>query len=405
MIMALTFPELIAVWAMRQRLCARRITTRFKASELFCVRYPQEQSEISSSSGIENAEVPSEQHELKDHEDTRALVAHVTGYEDSQSWAGQCKKWLMSFFCQESEDYAWTQTHSIFVLMGGFMLYVDDEPYHTLSFDNFLKMSQSGHIDVPKLTANQIRDKSKGDMISKGLAILQIAWFVLQLISRKIYHLETTQLEAGTLAFAVLSFITYAMWWNKPLNVQCPHPVYWKLTGSKPEDSYFDDVYPGLMFEFPQILHTILDPLSELLGVKLKGDTAKYRVPTFDASNEVEELDKIILLPAGLIMITVFGGIHCIAWSFAFPTYREQVVWRMSTVTIIFAPWLGLFASIAAGVFVPLRGPLAVVIGIILGFMYSAGRGLLLILMAATLRNLPPGAYEAVSWTSLVPHW
>ncbi|KAG2028956.1 hypothetical protein BDR03DRAFT_1056179, partial [Suillus americanus] len=56
------------------------------------------------------------------------------------------------------------------------------------------------------------------------------------LITRAIYHLETTQLEVGTLAFAVLNFLTYAAWWNKPLNVQCSYPVYWKSTKSRPED-------------------------------------------------------------------------------------------------------------------------------------------------------------------------
>ncbi|KAG1897027.1 uncharacterized protein F5891DRAFT_957732, partial [Suillus fuscotomentosus] len=63
--------------------------------------------------------------------------------------------------------------------------------------------------------------------------LLQVAWFVMQLITRAIYHLETTQLEVGTLAFAVLNFLTYAAWWDKPLNVQCPHPVHWKSTNSE----------------------------------------------------------------------------------------------------------------------------------------------------------------------------
>jgi hypothetical protein len=33
----------------------------------------------------------------------------------------------------------------------------------------------------------------------------------MQLITRAIYHLEITQLEAGTLAFAVLDLLTYAV--------------------------------------------------------------------------------------------------------------------------------------------------------------------------------------------------
>ncbi|KAG2129181.1 uncharacterized protein EDB93DRAFT_1095598 [Suillus bovinus] len=135
-----------------------------------------------------------------------------------------------------SVDYMWTQTHSCFVLMGGFVLYVDGKPYLTLRPDYILKLIHEGCINVPTLTANQIHDKSKGNAISKGLVMLQVAWFVMQLITRAIYRLETTQLEVGTLAFAVLNFLTYAVWWNKPLNVKCPHPVYWTSTESRPED-------------------------------------------------------------------------------------------------------------------------------------------------------------------------
>ncbi|KAG1805905.1 hypothetical protein EV424DRAFT_1577949 [Suillus variegatus] len=133
--------------------------------------------------------------------------------------------------------YTWTQTHSFFVLMGGFMLYVDRKPCLTLHPDYILKsIHGEGYIDVPTLTKNQVQDKSKGNAISKGLVVFQVAWFVMQLITRAIYHLDTTQLEAGTLAFAVLNFLTYAVWRDKPLNVQCPCPVYWKSTESRPED-------------------------------------------------------------------------------------------------------------------------------------------------------------------------
>ncbi|KAG1719883.1 hypothetical protein EDB19DRAFT_1860552 [Suillus lakei] len=110
-------------------------------------------------------------------------------------------------------------THSFFVLMGGLMLYVDGKPYHTLQPDQILKLIGAGCINPPSLTENQIRDRSKGNVISKGLIILQVAWFILQLISRAVYHLNTTKLETGTLAFAVLNFLTYAVWWNKPLDV------------------------------------------------------------------------------------------------------------------------------------------------------------------------------------------
>ncbi|KAG1822296.1 hypothetical protein EV424DRAFT_1610213 [Suillus variegatus] len=91
-------------------------------------------------------------------------------------------------------DYTWTQTHSFFVLMGGFMLYVDGKPYLTLRPDDILKLMREGCIDFPTPTARQIHDKSKGNAISKGLVMLQVAWPVMQLIAGAIYRLEATQL-------------------------------------------------------------------------------------------------------------------------------------------------------------------------------------------------------------------
>jgi len=39
-------------------------------------------------------------------------------------------------------------------------------------------------------------------------------------------HVHLTELELVTLAFAALNFVTYGLWWNKPLNVQCPVCVF-----------------------------------------------------------------------------------------------------------------------------------------------------------------------------------
>jgi hypothetical protein len=130
----------------------------------------------------------------------------------------------------------------------------------------------------------------------------------------------------------------------------------------------------------------------------------KYRVPTFDGSNEVDFLDGIIISLAGLVMATVFGGIHCIAWFFAFPTSQEQVLWRMSAVAIIFVPWLCLLLVYMGVTHILQNQVIMKVVFVILLLMYITGRAFLLILMVTTLRNLPPGAYEAVSWTSLIPH-
>ena len=112
--------------------------------------------------------------------------------------------------------------------MGGFLLYVDDEPRAILTPDELLYFVQEGSVDMPAITEAEIADRSKGDALSKGIAILQLLWFVVQLVARYGQNLPTTLLEIDTLAVAILSCIAYRMWWKKPKDVGCPYPVHWK---------------------------------------------------------------------------------------------------------------------------------------------------------------------------------
>ncbi|KAG1721666.1 hypothetical protein EDB19DRAFT_1859686 [Suillus lakei] len=290
--------------------------------------------------------------------------------------------------------------------MGGFMLYVNGEPYHTLEPNHILRLIREGFIEAPKLTGKQINDKSKGNVISKGLIILQVAWFVMQLIARAIYHLETTQLEVGTLAFAVLNFLTYAVWWNKPLGVRCPYPVYWKSTESP--ESYFTDVdesHHSTRFRniAVAIIVTIITSINEVVGAPHIPTSRKFRVPTFDGSIILDGLDKSVLMLVTLLMATIFGGIHCMVWFFAFQTYQEQVLWRMSAVAITTIP--GLCFLMLLPCVVDFAGDVVTLLTLFVSLiLYITARAILLVLMVTTLHHLPLNAYRAVVWTTLVPH-
>ncbi|KAG2093350.1 uncharacterized protein F5147DRAFT_585529 [Suillus discolor] len=212
----------------------------------------------------------------------------------------------------------------------------------------------------------------------------------MQLITRAIYHLETTQLEVGTLAFAVLNFLTYAVWWDKPLNVQCPHPVYWNVSDR--------DEFTRL-----RILRRIFRPVIELIGWAEIPTSRKLRVPTFDGSIKLEGSDNMVLRLAGLLIATIFGGIHCMAWFFAFPACQEQALWRMSAIAITCTPWLSILTVLVFNVLDALDACFDAVYALFV-MLYITARAVLLVLMFTTLRDLPPDVYKAVLWTSLVPH-
>ena len=81
---------------------------------------------------------------------------------------------------------------------------------------------ESGQIDISE---NEIIDRDKSDILSKGPVIAQSGWFILQCIARKVERLSITELGLVTLVFAMLNFVTYGLWWNKPLSVECPYPA------------------------------------------------------------------------------------------------------------------------------------------------------------------------------------
>ncbi|KAI9464834.1 hypothetical protein F5148DRAFT_947914, partial [Russula earlei] len=72
----------------------------------------------------------------------------------------------------------------------------------------------------PRVAKEEIEDKSKGDVISKTLVILQTGRFVVQCIARGVQGLPVTDRELVTVAFATLNFVMCMVWWGKPLNVQ-----------------------------------------------------------------------------------------------------------------------------------------------------------------------------------------
>ena len=74
---------------------------------------------------------------------------------------------------------------------------------------------------ISYITEEQTKDKGKSGVLGKVIAVAQTTWFVVQCIARHYKGLVVTQLEVVTIAFAALNFMTYALWWHKPSDVDC----------------------------------------------------------------------------------------------------------------------------------------------------------------------------------------
>ena len=103
---------------------------------------------------------------------------------------------------------------------------IDEKMIETLSIERLETLASEGKIRWPCISVDEIKDRSKRDVFSKGFAVLQTTWFITQCIARAVYGLTITELEIATLAFAVLNGLLTFLWWNKPQDVACPAPVY-----------------------------------------------------------------------------------------------------------------------------------------------------------------------------------
>jgi hypothetical protein len=205
-----------------------------------------------------------------------------------------------------------------------------------------------------------------------------------------------------TVAFAFLNFVTYIFWWNKPLNVSCPIRIVLKEGHSAPEPRSPESVSLGNRLE--RMFSLTWPDRDEDLQVDL---LREKRVPTFYAGR----IDKInssrILMIAEILIAMVFGGIHCIAWSFSFPTHTEQILWRASSIAIISMPFLlavGIVIVAVADIITHLDLGNANIVIALSFIIYPFARLVLLILSFISLRSLPASAFYTVRWTTFIPH-
>ena len=320
----------------------------------------------------------------------------------------------------------WTRRHSYFTVMGGFyegrerlasLSSLDAEQYPELLKKEDLTLNPdetSPHPGAPSIeepcpskyrilvTESEILDKSKSDPLGKLFTVLQTTWFIAQYLERWVAHQPRTQLEVMTLAYAALNILVYALWWDKPLNVREVIDIGGRASASVRPTEGTGNTW---------------DTISDALASIADGGQGDF----FCGS---------VLFPAVGIF---FGGVHCFAWSFPFPTSREKVLWRVCAVyctasPFIVPPILALLTrrrTVRSDVAPPRVEPtrsctdlhpminfvfgLIAVISSFLVFssmiFYVICRIILVVLTFTSLRAPPTGVFEATSWTSFFPHF
>lgn len=231
-----------------------------------------------------------------------------------------------------------------------------------VSPDKCLELFQAEVVAWPEITDKEIDDHSKADWLVKSLALTQILWFVTQLVGRWAQGLAVTTLELFTLGIVSCVMMIFLAYWEKPYNVQVP--VVLQATDAIAE--------------------------SDCVNRVALVDGSRYKVR--------------LRLPLFVAISIVFGAVHIVAWSFHFPSYPEQVLWRICSIGVVVVPLIFSFPYIWSR-YCNARINDAVQNFLIAGCtcIYTLFRLYMFIEMFASLRAVPVSVYQTPQWSQYFP--
>jgi hypothetical protein len=264
--------------------------------------------------------------------------------------------------------------------MGGFSILVKDRDGEDMSTRrirvdprDFVKIAKHRELEFP--TQAELMDRSKGDWISKSITSIQIIWFLCQLIGRAVQKLPLTTLEPFTFGIVACTLVTYAAWWNKPLDVQ--RPVL-------------------LDCEVPTVF------LTESSIYPLETAHLLWGFDYLPSEHQLEDKESVLLVA---LVIIAFTAPHLIGWNFYFLTRTEKWLWRIAGLLCAGLPIATIFCvnlKESPGVNRVERlwdGLLVLCMG-----TYILVRAYLFIEVFVGLRSVPADVYTAVNWPAYIPH-
>lgn len=257
-----------------------------------------------------------------------------------------------------------------------------------LNAKQMLLAAERGLISLPRLSRQQLEDKSKSNGLVTSVALIQIAQLIAALVTRATRGLSITQLEVVAVAYAACSIPTYILQWSCPKDVGVPIVVRALRPASK----------------------------EDILAIGSEGKTRwwwgtillTYSIPFLYSPYDLMYHD------IGTILGTVvFGATHLLAWGLKFPTDIEQLLWRITSLTITVIPLVTL-AIVAPLLFLVLGQKrsselwsttlqvLSVWPMIAAAFPFGAARMFLIVETFRALYFLPKDGYVA-TWTNSIP--
>jgi hypothetical protein len=270
-------------------------------------------------------------------------------------------------------------------------------------------------LDPPVIPVRQLEVLNRGDTLVKALALVQITYLIVQLIARKVAGMPSAQLEIGALAFSASSIITYGLYWNRPQGVQSTYVLTPKCAPSAATVLEIAQMGPIYLWTNFRSEHKV-EGLYDVVPIPNDGLPCLLRFPISSfSSHSIGSNTEITVMTVGAFFGgTLFGGLHCLAWNFHFPTQGEALAWRVFSILTSVLPLLAVVPLVIwkrwhPWAVKPKKSPasrfalgLATIFGLLIPYVLA--RLFLIIEMFRSLFFLPPEAFID-TWSGSFPHW
>ena len=305
----------------------------------------------------------------------------------------------------------WTFVHAQFAYANGFRTRTplgeesECKPYRLQT------LIKDGDVQGPSISEDELKSHGKSDWVVKIIAVAQIIWFVVQTLVRAMQHYQTTPLEIMTVAFVTCSVFIYGFSLNRPQDVE--YPVFLEVTAAalaRVETASTLDTKTSATSETKpnqgsdNSVHAEERDVSGSGNVLEKGSrcaAADRYVPGWAADN----------VPALLLALFAcgFGALHCLAWNSPFPTSKEQLYWRICSVTTTALPFVVYLLTLPLFFVMNRRDShgrayRACYVALTMS-VYVMGRITIIILAFMSLRALPADAFRTTDWNRYIPHF
>lgn len=225
----------------------------------------------------------------------------------------------------------WTIQHGFYADMGGMLLHPRDSTPFLINSRQLAYLVDKQYLECPHITPNEISDKSKADTFTRLLSLAQAIWTMVQLFGRLILKLPTTTLELSTGAIVICTFGTFICWMQKPSDVRTGIVLDMKTSTAEIICEAGDVAaqpyrHTPLDFVAKQSFTCGYDVMG-FFGLRLDDPERPLRRFPNDRFPDIGTFEKFSLF----CLTSAFASFHLIGWWFVFPSWVEQLLWRISS--------------------------------------------------------------------------